>query len=56
MSPPSVPKVRLFLKMLSYSPAVWFAKWGFMKTIDVTGMLFKYAAEIAHIVDYVTDQ
>ena len=42
--------------MLSYSPAVWLARWGITKTFDVTGMLFKYAAEIAHVVDYVTDQ
>ena len=49
-------QMRLFFKMMSYTPAVWLARWGITKTFDVTKFMFKSASEITPLVDYITDQ
>ena len=48
--------MRLFLKMMSYTPAWWLAHWGITKTFDVTRFMFKFAPGITPLVDYITDQ
>lgn len=49
-------QMRLFFKMMSYTPAVWLARWGITKTFDVTRFMFKFASEITPLIDYITDR
>ena len=48
--------VRVFFNVMSYTPMVWFMKWGFYSSKAITEFLIRLAIEIVPIMEYISDK
>ncbi len=48
--------VRVFFNVVSYTPIVWFMRWGFYSTKAVTEFLVRLAIEVVPLTEYVSDK